>query len=83
MTQLKADWRQAPLTDRQRAILEYSYKLTMEPWNMRAEDLEPMRAAGLTDADILAANQVAAYYAYVNRLADGLGVGVEEYADEE
>lgn len=83
MEQLKQDWRQAALTERQRAILAYAHKLTMEPWAMTAEDLEPMRAAGLTDADILAANQVTAYYAYVNRLADGLGVEVEEYADED
>lgn len=83
MEQLKRDWRQADLTDRQRAILTYAYKLTVEPWNMTEADLEPMRAAGLSDADILAANQVTAYYAYVNRLADGLGVEVEGYADED
>lgn len=80
---LKKDWRQANLSERQRAILEYSHKLTVEPWNMRQSDLQPMRIAGLSDADILAVNQVAAYYAYVNRLADGLGVTVEPYADQE
>jgi uncharacterized peroxidase-related enzyme len=81
--QLKEDWQAAPLTARQRVILGYAHKLTVEPWQMARADLEPMRAAGLSDAEILAANQVAAYYAYVNRLADGLGVQIEEYADQD
>jgi alkylhydroperoxidase family enzyme len=37
-------------------------------------DLEPMRAAGLTDGEILEVNQVAAYFAYANRTVSGLGV---------
>jgi alkylhydroperoxidase family enzyme len=44
---------------------------------MSAEDLAPMRAAGMTDAEILDVNQVVAYFAYVNRVADGLGVPLE------
>ncbi len=43
-------------------------------------DLEPLRAAGLDDRAILDANQVTAYFAYVNRVADGLGVALDEYA---
>ncbi len=45
---------------------------------MTAAHLDPLRAAGLTDAEILDANQVTAYFAYVNRLVDGLGVALEE-----
>ncbi len=44
---------------------------------MRESDLVPMREAGLADRDILHANLVTAYYAYVNRIADGLGVRLE------
>ena len=44
---------------------------------MVREDLDPLRAAGLTDRDILDACQITAYYAYVNRIADGLGVAIE------
>ena len=36
-----------------------------------------MRANGLDDADVLAVCEVAAYYAYVDRIADGLGVELE------
>ncbi len=74
---LKQDPRRAFLEPRQRAIVDYALKLTREPWNVKQEDLEPMRKAGLEDADILDACQVACYYAYVNRLAQGLGVELE------
>ena len=74
---LKQDPRSAPLEPRQRAIVDYALKLTREPWNVKQEDLEPMRKAGLEDADILDACQVTCYYAYVNRLAKGLGVELE------
>lgn len=40
-----------------------------------------MCEAGLSDAEILDANQVAAYYAYANRLVDGLGVRLESADD--
>lgn len=50
---------------------------------MHESDLRPMRQAGLSDADILSVNLVTAYFAYVNRVADGLGVGVDHYVDEE
>lgn len=44
---------------------------------MREADLAPMRDSGLGDPDILCVNLITAYFAYVNRIADGLGVGIE------
>lgn len=44
---------------------------------MSEGDLEPLRAAGLDDRAIVDANQVASYFNYVNRVADGLGVELE------
>ncbi len=38
---------------------------------------------GLDDTDILDVNLVTAYFAYVNRVADGLGVRVDSYVDGE
>lgn len=37
---------------------------------------------GLADADVLALAEVVAYYAYVNRIADGLGVELEPGVEE-
>ena len=59
-------------------MLEYAVKLTLEPWNMVEADVTALREAGFGDAAILDINQVTSYYAYVNRLADGLGVELEE-----
>lgn len=58
-------------------MLDYAAKLTREPWSMEEADVEALRQAGFTDSAILDMNQVAGYYAFVNRLADGLGVDLE------
>ena len=46
---------------------------------MAEGDVEKLRQLGLTDRAILDACQVTCYYNYVNRLADGLGVPLEDY----
>ncbi len=63
-------------------MLAYSAKLTLEPWNMSRADIESLRKAGFSDGAILDICQVAAYFAFVNRLADGLGVELEHYWQE-
>jgi alkylhydroperoxidase family enzyme len=49
---------------------------------MVQDDVIALRAAGFSDAAILDINQVTGYYAYVNRLADGLGVELEPFWEE-
>ena len=71
------------LPDRIRLLCRYAPKLTTRPWDMREEDLLPLRQDGLTDRDIVDANQVVAYFNYVNRIADGLGVELEPYWPED
>lgn len=63
-------------------MLEYAEKLTLRPWEMAEEDVIALRDAGFSDAAILDINQVTSYFAYVNRLADGLGVELEGYWEE-
>lgn len=75
---LKNDWRKADLDEAGRAMLAYVEKLTLRPWEMVKEDVIALRAAGFSDAAVLDINQVTGYYAYVNRLADGLGVELED-----
>lgn len=60
-------------------MLDYVAKLTRTPWEMVEADVEALRAAGFDDRSILDIAQVTAYYAYVNRIADGLGVSLEDY----
>jgi len=45
-------------------------------------DVQTLRDAGFSDVGILDIVQVTGYYAYVNRLADGLGVELESIGDE-
>lgn len=66
-------------TARERSMLAYAMALTVDPSGMSRDSLEAMRAAGLDDQAILEANQVVAYFAYVNRVVDGLGVELEAY----
>lgn len=59
------------------AMLEYAAKLTRRPSEMAEEDLQALREFGFQDGDILAIVEITAYYAYANRIVDGLGVSVE------
>jgi uncharacterized peroxidase-related enzyme len=76
---LEKDFRLAELTESDRAMLDYVSKLTLEPWNMTEDDVVELRKCGFSDDAILDICQVAGYYAFVNRLADGLGVELEPY----
>ncbi len=58
-------------------MLEYASKLTARPSEITQDDLEYLRSVGFTDGDILAIVEVTSYYAYANRIVDGLGVSVE------
>ncbi len=58
-------------------MLTYAEKLTLRPWDMVASDVTALREVGFSDGAILDINQVTGYYAFVNRLADGLGVELE------
>ena len=60
-------------------MLEFASKLTVRPGEMSETDLTPLREAGLTDRDILDIVEVTAYYAYANRIADGLGLQPEPW----
>ena len=77
---LQLDYRSADINARQRAMLDYADKLTRDPGAVDAADMLPLRAAGLDDRSILDLNQAVSYFAYVNRVAVGLGVTVDEYA---
>lgn len=67
------------LDERMAAVCSYALKLTIIPSEMRPRDVDRLRQVGLTDRDIVDANQVTSYFNYVNRVADGLGVELEAY----
>ncbi len=58
--------------------LEYAGQLTRRPADLSSKHIESLRVAGWDDGQILEINQVAAYFAYANRTALGLGVSTDE-----
>lgn len=74
---IKHDFRQAELSPRQQVLCELAEKVTRTPAETRREDLDRLRAHGLSDRDILDAVEVIAYFNYINRVADALGIDPE------
>lgn len=66
------------LTTADRVMLEYAEKLTRTPASIRASDVDRLRTAGLDDRAIHDVCAIVAYFAFVNRIADGLGVELEQ-----
>jgi uncharacterized peroxidase-related enzyme len=56
------------------AICAYAAKLTTTPDQMAEEDVGALRDVGLEDLDIVDLNNLVAYYCYINRVANGLGL---------
>jgi len=73
------DWRRAPLAAVDAALCAFAEKLTRQPAAMAAEDVETLRAAGLSDRAIHDATQIIGYFNYINRVADALGVELEDF----
>jgi len=82
MAAIERDWRTAGLSDQRIAMLTYAEKLTLRPAEMIEDDVIALRGVGFSDRDILDICEVVGYYAYVNRIADGLGVPTESWLAE-
>ena len=77
---IQNDWRRADLTEAERAMLEWSEKLTLTPSAMTQDDIQKLRDVGWTDRDILDIAHVSAYFNYRVRMVDGLGLPVSDFA---
>lgn len=71
------DWRAAPLAPATRALAEFVEQVALRPHDSSREAVERVRAAGFSDAAIHDAVQVTAYFSYINRVADALGIKPE------
>ncbi len=74
---IKSDYRTAELDEATRAVLDFGVKLTRTPGEMKPSDLAALRQHGLSELAIHDVVQVTAYFNYINRIADGLGVDLE------
>ncbi len=75
---LEEDLSNAPISERDRVMLEYVAKLTHQPSLVAEMDIRQMRAIGFTDEEILRVNMIASYFNFVNRIVAGLGTSLEE-----
>jgi len=80
---LAGDHTAVDLEPADRAMLDYALKLTRRPGEMESEDVGALRTAGFDDRSIHDICSIACYFAFVNRLADGLGVELEPSHDSD
>lgn len=73
------DYRRAPLSAADRALCDFAVKLTLDPAAMNEGDVARLREFGFDDAAVTIAVQVIAYFNYINRIAEGLGVDPESW----
>jgi uncharacterized peroxidase-related enzyme len=69
------DFRTAPISQTDRVMLEFAVKLTKDATKTGRDDHAALRQAGFDDQGILQVTLIAAWFNYINRVADALGVG--------
>jgi uncharacterized peroxidase-related enzyme len=74
---LEEDYTQAPITNAERAMLDYVVQLTKDATQIGPQDHERLRTEGFDDRAILQITLIASWFNYINRVADALGVGRE------
>ncbi len=74
---LATDGDTSGLTKREAAIAKYAQKLTVDPGGVTGGDVAALKGAGLDDAAVHDVVHAAAYCAYANRIALGLGASIQ------
>ena len=77
ITGLAEDWQTVELDPVDRALVHYAVKLTQTPHQIDLADITQLRQVGLNDLAIHDLCAVTAYFAFANRIADGLGIQLE------
>ena len=75
MNALRRDYKSAPISEQDRAMLDFAVQLTKDATKISRDDHAKLRAAGFDDKGILQITLIASWFNYINRVADALGVG--------
>ncbi|MGH7613819.1 MAG: carboxymuconolactone decarboxylase family protein [Gemmatimonadales bacterium] len=75
MTALEDDYTTAPVSAQDRVMLDYVVQVTRDATRIGPAHHERLRATGFDDRAILQITLIAAWFNYINRVADALGVG--------
>ena len=76
--QVMEDYTRAPLDPKTMAALDYATKLTLDATHMTQADVQSLREVGYSDQQIVDIAHVAAWFNYVNRIAEGLGTQLRQ-----
>ena len=76
--QVGDDYRNANLTPKQVAMLEFAEFLTVSPYSNTQEHVQVLRDSGWTDEDIIDIVHITAFFNYMVRVADGLGIELQD-----
>jgi uncharacterized peroxidase-related enzyme len=74
---LRDDYANAPISAEDRTMLDYVIKVTKDATRVSPADHETLRAAGFDDTAILQITLITAWFNYINRVADALGMDRE------
>ena len=83
MHSLVGDWRSANLSEADRGLCSFAAKLTHTQQNMTARDLVILRQYGFSEEAIMDAVQIVAFFNYITRVADALGLEPETFLETE
>ena len=72
---IRTNFRSAPIDDRDRVMLEYVEQMTLDATRITPDHHARLRSVGFDDRGILQVTLIAAWFNYINRVADALGVG--------
>ena len=71
---VEVNYRHADLTSRERAMADYTWKLTATPAEVDEADLAPLRNEGIAERDIFYIIAITSYFNLSNRIMSGLGI---------
>jgi len=63
------NYRVARLDDRQRAMLDYAWKMTTTPWLIEDADRDALHRVGLSNEDVFDLAETVAFFNLSNRMA--------------
>jgi uncharacterized peroxidase-related enzyme len=75
---LEDDYRNAPVSEREKVMLDYVVQITRDATRISPADHDRLRAVGFDDKGILQITLIASWFNYINRVADALGVGRQD-----
>ena len=75
VSSLREDYRKAEISGQDRVMLDFVTQLTRDATRIAISDHDRLRQVGFDDRGILQITLIAAWFNYINRVADALGVG--------